>query len=81
MVGGGEPFWPFPHGVLLDECSAGLCPERLGRVKGLNPLSGLTLYPVQTLQPVLQHHRKCQYASVTYCVTYRYAFQQQPSDP
>jgi hypothetical protein len=40
-----------------------------------------TLYPVQALQPVLQHHRKCQYASVTYCVTYHSAFQQQPSDP
>ena len=29
MAGGGEPFRLFPHGVLLDECSAGLCPERL----------------------------------------------------
>ena len=40
MAGGGEPFRPFPLGVLLNECSADLCPERLERVKGLGPLSG-----------------------------------------
>ena len=45
MAGGGEPFRPFPHGVLLDECSAGLCPERLERVKGLNFLSGSNTLP------------------------------------
>jgi hypothetical protein len=45
MAGGGELFRPFPHGVLVDECPSGLCPERLERVKGLNPLSGSNTLP------------------------------------
>jgi len=43
MAGGGEPFRPFPHGVLLDECSAGLCPERLEPERGFNPFTRSSL--------------------------------------